>query len=55
MIGTWILIFVGSWVYNVPASNLGEFYSQASCEVAKKEVMEKNPRYQFICVHNGGK
>ena len=36
MIGTWILIFVGSWVYNVPASNLGEFYSQTSCEVAKK-------------------
>lgn len=55
MISTWILIFVGSWSYSVPASKLGEFYSQASCEVAKKEVLEKNPRYQFICAHNGGK
>lgn len=55
MISAWILIFVGNWIYNVPASNVGEFYSQTTCEVAKKEVMEKNPRYQFICVHNGGK
>ena len=55
MVSAWILIFAGSWVYSVPASNLGEFYSQSSCEVAKKEVMEKNNRYTFICVHNGGK